>query len=312
MAATDFLGAISRGYNRWIDSASQPGPDFKVTPFEPGTVTAPRAILKLATAIAAARRSEANAAAAREAEMAKAALDRDKAQAQIGVDRAQTEWYGRRDQPEPAATVVGELDFDGTVVPFTDPAKYAAAWAAKKRAEAYARTAGTRGGSTSKRYTAAKARLSTLDMDEKMYAEAVTDRLFRPVVDKLLAIASGRNVPMTQQEVASAGLRGQPNQSAAREALGLTGNEDARSQAIAVQSLLGRFRARALARYQWKNRAQRIALNRVIAEEGGIDPSEYGVTTAPNGSTAQPSPGVDPAAPPLPSEVQSYLDSMPE
>lgn len=302
--AADIGGAISRGYNRWIEGASKPGPEFKVTPFEPGTVTAPRAILKLATAIAASRRSEANAAAAREAEMAKAAIERDKAQAAIGLDRAQTEWYGRRDQPEPAASVVGEIDFDGTVVKFTDPKEYAAAWAAKKRADAYARTAGTRGGSNSRRYTAAKVRLTTLDADEKMYADAVTDKLFRPVVDKLLAIASGRNVPMTQQEIASAGLTGQPNKSAAMSALGLSGDEDERSRAVAVNSLLGRFRARALARYQWKNRAQRIALNRVIAEEGGIDPSEFGVTSS--GATAQPAPtALDP-------EVQAYIQSMPE
>lgn len=77
-----------------------PGPDFAVSPFQPGTVTAAAGVVKALTAIGAARRLQANADLKRQQE----AIGQQKDAAELARIQAQTEYYNRRGTGAPAST----------------------------------------------------------------------------------------------------------------------------------------------------------------------------------------------------------------
>lgn len=114
--------AIKRGYEDWSANAGQPGPDYPVTPFEPGTVTTGAGILKLGASIAAARRRQGNYDYARQSREATLASDAAKTNAEIerlGAEtrqaNAQAEYLGRRSPEEALYDIPITLD-DGTKV----------------------------------------------------------------------------------------------------------------------------------------------------------------------------------------------------
>ena len=190
------MGQVERAY----EPLDQPGPDFAVSPFQPGTVSTAAGVVKALTAIGASRRLQANADQVRRDK----ALGAQKDQAELARIQAQTSYYNQRASATPAAAKSTRMAF----LPNAPWAKHLAT--AKKEADGTysaelkdidnaqqtwnGERSGARGARTAQarsKVTAAKASMAMLDQSLKAKADQKAADMYNSLIADKDMLANG-------------------------------------------------------------------------------------------------------------------------